>query len=166
MLDQKHDELPGYYWLAYDWRNLLLSCAECNRRYKKTYFPLADPTKQARSHHDDLARERPLFVDPVGQNPRDHIRFVEDLPTGITEEGRVTIEGIGLRRNQGLQDERLDWLRLVDAFYDILALSTEKPNSDMHKEKATRARKLIEAAAQPDAKFSSMIRDYVVHRPT
>jgi hypothetical protein len=25
-------KVPGYYWLAYDWRNLLVSCAVCNRR--------------------------------------------------------------------------------------------------------------------------------------
>src|SRR5690606_19607561 len=31
---------PGYYWLAYDWDNLLFCCQKCNQRYKKNYFPL------------------------------------------------------------------------------------------------------------------------------
>jgi hypothetical protein len=31
---------PGYYWLAYEWRNLLLSCQLCNQRYKENLFPL------------------------------------------------------------------------------------------------------------------------------
>jgi hypothetical protein len=26
---------PGYYWLAYEWDNLLLSCQLCNQRIKK-----------------------------------------------------------------------------------------------------------------------------------
>ncbi len=31
----KHKEqYPGYYWLAYDWDNLLLSCHECNSDWK------------------------------------------------------------------------------------------------------------------------------------
>ena len=28
---------PGYYWLAYDWTNLFLSCEICNQRHKKTF---------------------------------------------------------------------------------------------------------------------------------
>lgn len=79
-LDQANDEPLGYYWLAYRWENLLLSCNPCNRRYKKTFFPLENPAERARSHHDDTTRERPLFVDPVRQDPREHIRFDDDTP--------------------------------------------------------------------------------------
>lgn len=160
-LDQQRDELPGYYWLIYEWKNLLLSCAECNRRYKKTFFPLANPTERARSHHDPLARERPLLVDPDEQNPRDHIRFDGSRPIGISEQGRVTIEAIGLQHNQGLQKERADWLIVIDTFYDFLELAKEQPDSAKHQEKAQKARELIEAAKRPDAKFSSMVIDYV-----
>jgi len=157
--DQKHDELPGYYWLRYDWRNLLLSCAECNRRYKKTFFPLANPTERARSHHDDVTRERPLFVDPAGQDPRDHIRFVDDLPAGITEQGRVTIKGTGLRR-PGLESERRELLRHIDVRYDFLSLAAAYPDDRETQAKAMEAREFIEAAKRPEAEFSSMVIDY------
>ncbi len=30
---------PGYYWLAYDWKNLFLVCKICNQRHKKNLFP-------------------------------------------------------------------------------------------------------------------------------
>ena len=30
-LGNKEVPHPGYYWLAYDWRNLLPACARCNR---------------------------------------------------------------------------------------------------------------------------------------
>jgi hypothetical protein len=33
--DQPH---PGYWWLAYDWRNLVIACKECNTRYKRDKF--------------------------------------------------------------------------------------------------------------------------------
>jgi hypothetical protein len=29
-----------YYWLGYEWTNLLLSCQICNRYFKGTHFPL------------------------------------------------------------------------------------------------------------------------------
>src|SRR5258708_22637098 len=41
---------PGYYWLAYAWENLMLSCSACNQRHKKNLFPLADPAGRATSH--------------------------------------------------------------------------------------------------------------------
>lgn len=157
-LDQRNDELPGYYWLAYRWENLLLSCHDCNSIYKKTYFPLANPTERARSHHDDVTRERPLLVDPVRQDPRDHIRFYDDLPTGITEQGSVTIKVIGLRRD-ALRQNRLSLLRLIDTFYAILQLPAEQPGNPQLQ---AMARTFIESAMQPDAKFSSMVSDYVV----
>jgi hypothetical protein len=34
---------PAYYWLAYKWENLYLSCSSCNSRHKKNLFPLQDP---------------------------------------------------------------------------------------------------------------------------
>lgn len=38
---------PGYYWLAYDWSNLVFACELCNRRHKANLFPLADETRRA-----------------------------------------------------------------------------------------------------------------------
>ncbi len=29
---------PDYYWLAYNWDNLLFTCASCNQRFKKNYY--------------------------------------------------------------------------------------------------------------------------------
>jgi hypothetical protein len=31
-----------YYWLGYEWTNLLLACQICNRDFKKTQFPLVN----------------------------------------------------------------------------------------------------------------------------
>jgi len=46
-------EYPGYYWLAYDWNNLLFICTACNTK-KRELFPLTDSKGRARSHHDDI----------------------------------------------------------------------------------------------------------------
>jgi hypothetical protein len=71
------DPHPGYYWLAYNWENLLPSCVLCNqpstepgeqRIGKRNYFPLADETKRAQKPGDE-AHEKPLFIHPVKEDP-------------------------------------------------------------------------------------------------
>lgn len=37
---------PGYYWLAYEWSNLFLSCERCNQQFKKNLFPLLNQDKR------------------------------------------------------------------------------------------------------------------------
>lgn len=64
---------PGYYWLAADWNNLLLSCKHCNSPKEQTlpngekkvqgkhnFFPLADDKKRLKKHTDDLKKEEAL----------------------------------------------------------------------------------------------------------
>ena len=155
-LGQTKDELPGYYWLAYCWKNLLLSCFDCNSTYKNTYFPLANPTKRVRSHHHDVAGERPLFVDPASQDPRRHIRFDLHTPIGKTTQGRMTVKGLGLRRPDFMED-KLHLLKLIHTHHRILGLTTNSENAELQAE----ARQFIESAKRPEAEFSSMVIDYV-----
>src|SRR5437667_9513338 len=56
------DELrrPGYYWLAYAWKNLFYSCQLCNQRFKRNLFPLKDGRRRARAHTHSLDKEAPL----------------------------------------------------------------------------------------------------------
>jgi len=70
---------PGYYWLAFEWTNLRLSCHRANRLRinpetgetggKATHFPLVNPAQRARRPEDDLRREIPALLDPT--DPRD-----------------------------------------------------------------------------------------------
>jgi hypothetical protein len=72
---------PGYYWLAFDWRNMRLSCHLANRPRvnpetdvtggKAEHFPLVDPATRAQGPADDLAREVPALLDPT--NPADPV---------------------------------------------------------------------------------------------
>ena len=60
---------PGYYWLAYAWGNLFFACQICNQRHKGNLFPLTETGGRARSHHDAIAGENPLFLDPGADEP-------------------------------------------------------------------------------------------------
>jgi uncharacterized protein (TIGR02646 family) len=84
---------PGYYWLAADWDNLLLSCRNCNQKLthsiyglpvKKTMgkmnqFPLSNPSKYVRKHNhrngikgEEIYR---LLLNPCIDNPEDHLEY-------------------------------------------------------------------------------------------
>jgi uncharacterized protein (TIGR02646 family) len=66
---------PGYYWLAFDWKNMRLSCQRANRPRiapgagvaggKSTHFPLLASGVRARGPGDDLALEHPALLDPT-----------------------------------------------------------------------------------------------------
>lgn len=70
----------GYYWLAYDWRNLLPSCQKCNNA-KSTIFPVDG--QHAQSPNDEL-NEKPLLINPISKleedNPENHLDV--DTETG------------------------------------------------------------------------------------
>jgi uncharacterized protein (TIGR02646 family) len=105
-----------YYWLGYEWTNLLLSCQICNRDFKKTYFPLADETKRILTHplsifsgnfnkNDyDIRQlntiEEPLLLHPALDEPKVHLRFLKNgLVEGISNKGIKTIDICGLKRD-------------------------------------------------------------------
>lgn len=70
--DDKHE---GYYWLAFDWTNLRLSCHRANRLRsnpetgdlggKADHFPLIDPAARAYVESDNIRKEEPALLDPI-----------------------------------------------------------------------------------------------------
>ena len=151
-------EYPGYYWLAYDWTNLFFSCAICNSSHKKNLFPLVDSSGRARDHHGSLEQEQPLLLDTGGtEDPRNHIGFHKEVPVKITENGRVTIENLGLDR-PGLNEDRRKLLAQLKLARDVVNLFGEDPRPDAQ-QVVGESRGLLNAAVKPDAKFSSMAQD-------
>ena len=156
-------EKPGYFWLGYDWANLLLACRRCNSNNKKILFPLTDPTKRARTpkQKQKLQKEKPLFINPAIQDPRDHIRFEGASPVGHTQEGRETIEGIGLDKSD-LFEKRLEYLTLILATNVVASTEAAKHPGDKElQQNAAKARTFLAIAEKPESKFSSMAIDYL-----
>lgn len=98
----------GYFWLAYDWDNLLPSCIDCNRFRmhddqvggKGDRFPVADFRACLPG---DEGQERPLLVNPTLQDPNEHFEFFEDgTMRGLTDAGFETILLLGLNRREHL----------------------------------------------------------------
>lgn len=145
---------PGYYWLANDWENLLACKAGVNS-VKGDLFPVRDEAARARNHHDDIGKECPMLIDPSSENPRDHIRFYNEQPYGITDRGKVTVEL--LLEHPELVELRLErYHRLMD-LKKALAVSVRHGESDL----AAEIRDTLDDACQQDAEFSSMAIDFL-----
>ena len=97
---------PGYYWLAYEWTNLLFACQKCNQSFKRNRFPLADPAARARSPTDDLAAETPLLIDPASEDPEETLGWDDDEPvprrpgTPAAARAEATVRLVGLDREE------------------------------------------------------------------
>ena len=107
----------GYYWLGYEWSNLLLACINCNRGIggKGTKFPIEG--KRVYNHNycvidgllaskecyplELLEKEKPLLLNPEVDEVEKHLIF---LPTGeikgLTNRGKMTIEICNLKRDE------------------------------------------------------------------
>lgn len=109
----------GYWWLAYDWKNLFFACSDCNSGHKKNFFPLIAETDRALYKGDDLLKERPYLLNPELDDPEEFIAYdytndKTPYPVGKDPEGRgeKTIEILGLRKRTGLITDRAE--KLVD----------------------------------------------------
>lgn len=83
----------GYYWLAYEWDNLLCSCDRCNGQAAKgNLFPLADPATRDTAHRD-TSREVPLLINPAKEDPGQHISFHRHIAASVMRDGAPSQKG-------------------------------------------------------------------------
>lgn len=90
-----------YYWLGYEWNNLLYACDLCNRTYKKDFFPLKNEANRVTAPAD-LDNEEPLIINPAFVEPMAHIEFKRFMMVGKTDEGKETIEMFRLNKRSEL----------------------------------------------------------------
>jgi hypothetical protein len=105
----------GYYWLAYDWRNLVVACSQCNSVGKANHFPVAG------THHcgsgpgplptiEELdAMEQPELLHPyVDQHPEEHLTFDQTgSVVALTPRGSTSLRTFNLNR-EGLVEARFE----------------------------------------------------------
>jgi hypothetical protein len=88
----------GYWWLAYEWSNYLLSCTVCNGTWKICFFPVRQ--RFSLGYVGCEKQESPLLLNPYDLDDLaphlryDSLGFIE----GMTEEGRATVRTVGLAR--------------------------------------------------------------------
>lgn len=100
----------GYYWLAYDWRNLLPSCAICNQP-KNTLFPVVGQHAQV---PNEEVNEKPLLINPISEleedNPEHHLSIDPNTeimyPVDDSLRGAMCIQIFKLNEREQLVDGR------------------------------------------------------------
>jgi uncharacterized protein (TIGR02646 family) len=110
----------GYYWLGYEWSNLLLCCNQCSK-YKSDKFPIKGiQVKEPQKHREQwlansksFMAEKALLLNPEIDEPENHILFLRNgMVASKTRPGKKTIEICGLNR-EGLISSRK---KLIDRF--------------------------------------------------
>ena len=90
----------SYWWLVFEWSNLLFSCPTCNRK-KSNKFPVKNEKRRItrpdyanlRVDSNALIEEEPLLLNPESDDPREHLVY---LPyTGNKME--VCLQGTGIK---------------------------------------------------------------------
>ncbi|MCY2964626.1 MAG: hypothetical protein NT069_13495 [Planctomycetota bacterium] len=153
-------ERPGYYWLAYDWKNLLLCCQICNQRQKKNLFPLINPQMRARSDADDLCDESPLFINPAEESPFTHIGFRQEYAYSVGGgcRGDKTIHALGLNR-PALAERRRDLLKLLEPLKNLRELSRLDPSSFPSELRQQLC--VVDQRMNDSAEFAAMVRAFL-----
>lgn len=125
----------GYYWLAYEWTNLLPSCTACNKclkdrgqgpgRGKSVQFPLRAGSPRAFLPTDKLEEEQRLLLNPCEDEPNEHLRL---LPDGMlepkTEMGQTSIDVYFLNQTTKVSRRKsnLDRLAIAHKLGDLETL--------------------------------------------
>ena len=140
----KNETHTGYYWLAYEWSNLMQTCQFCNGE-KSNHFPLkahsiridentANALNEANRRPDiaPLNTEQRLLLHPEIDEVENHFTFTFDGEIqGLTEEGIKSIEHYGLKRDdliasrKTIRDEYLDDLKGMLKEYEVQVANNE-----------------------------------------
>lgn len=100
--------IPGYWWLAWSWSNLLFSCRNCNQSPAKVdKFPIEAGSKRLVAEEEPPGAEMPLILDPYIDEPMNHLVFKRARfglrerwgPIPLTTRGKRTIEILLLDRD-------------------------------------------------------------------
>jgi len=124
----------GYYWLGYEWSNLLLICEKCNNK-KSSHFPLFDENNRVLNHPLDnnsqlisnttnaiYQKEGNVLLNPEIDQVEDYFIFKPDGNIiGIDSLGRgeVSITLYNLRR----ENLNLARKKIADDFFDEIKRS-------------------------------------------
>ncbi len=98
----------GYYWLIYEWSNLVSGCWFCNNK-KSNFFPLLDEEvrvhepledrREWRADSESFLSETPLLLHPAIDDPDEYLTVGDDgkmIEKNGSSRGKATIALCGL----------------------------------------------------------------------
>jgi uncharacterized protein (TIGR02646 family) len=110
-----------YWWLAFAWSNLYLSCPYCTMN-KGARFPVAGKRAERSGGQRALDAEKVLLVDPCADDPAEHLVFGEEgKVAGCTARGEATVEVFGLNRSYLVEQRRAHAWMLRQAWQALVS---------------------------------------------
>lgn len=183
--DNAHE---GYYWLCYEWTNLIPSCITCNREgAKHNQFPIRGvrvnaPTMlpdgnldvtQCKANNAPLLNEIPFLLHPEVDRPEDYFDFEIDpngegiriLGTDVNGRGNQTIQICLLNRKE-IKLDRVE--RVIDDFKVaiqslFIQLGSDALIEDQLVEKTIHHLQLLKEYSLREDKTHTYLRKYIVH---
>jgi hypothetical protein len=181
---------PGYWWLAFDWRNWRFACKYCNSRItdletgivggKGTHFPLLDGEKcrvQDVCDYEALFEEDPLLLDPVEPGDSTLLTFTSDGLPGPAKKEPAEGENPSveyLRAKRSIELYHLDHSSLTRARrriyiqvrnhvneYQHYQEKWEKEHNHSDRMLAKKAKKALSLLISPKAEYSMTARAYL-----
>lgn len=156
----RHKAHPGYYWLAYEWTNLLLSCGKCNtisidngkKIGKGNRFPVINGKHATQPGKE--ASEEPELLNPYLDDPSEHLSFNNlGCVSWSSDRGRTAVNMLGLDIREGLTEHRKAmWKRAKQATIEIFLAGL----SGMTGDSVDEARELIDNIKSGKAEFSAV----------
>ena len=143
IVDGEEISHPGYYWLAYEWTNLMPACADCNRpssgnsEGKKIGKWMKFPVEGQYAHQPgDEVNETPLLINPLVEDPSLHLK-IDSLGIIDTVQdstiGKTCLEVFGLNDRTSLVDERKEMYDNVRNEVMLTYISIITKNQDSQK---------------------------------
>ncbi|MCT4614120.1 MAG: hypothetical protein N4A49_04495 [Marinifilaceae bacterium] len=136
---------PGYYWLCYEWTNLLPSCRYCNTEGGKgNYFPIAGTRQYAapldqnnldknacKISSNELLNEKPLLLNPEVDEVENYFSFKitgEIIGIDSKNRGNKTIKICNLNRDDLLKNRQDIIDKHLENIEDIIENATDNFN--------------------------------------
>lgn len=180
---------PGYYWLAAEWSNLLISCIDCNRarehhvpgqpkkvvRGKDSQFPLSNEFHRVRSHRGNVFVEEAyrLLINPCTEDPEHFFTYDREglIHPRIAGDPRavMSINVYALQRGELVHQRKKVLNDLIEriAFLHLPAKElNEIPREDRERYQEKRQQLMAHMRALsrmfvPEHPYLGMLRDYL-----
>lgn len=175
---------PGYYWLCYEWSNLVPACHFCNARQGKrnrfplinennrviapTFLPNGDLDEEAcKAENVSLLDESPFLFHPEVDDPSPHFKFntvgkIEGIDDAERAEKTIEICDLNrqmlLYRRQKMLDDLVTHLNFL-----ILSFLNGRRSADVLKEDFIEAFTKLESKTIPEAEYSLMVTYIFTH---
>ena len=128
-IQQEETEYSHYWWLNWDWFNLLLSCHQCNWN-KAASFPITGLRAKVGEQGMMLQKENSLLLDPSLDFPDHHLLFMDNgevMPANDSLRGSTTIEVLDLNRAELVLARSMEARKL----YTIIDLTHQRDYSKL-----------------------------------